>query len=105
MVIDEGSAAVPWTVSQRVPKLLSMASDAGVMSVEGLDDVAVTPELSDRFVSVVAATVRVRFVTGPVPLVLVAERPMVNGPDPVGVPDMNPVDVLNVRPVGKLVAV
>src|ERR1700677_1603017 len=40
-VMEDGSAAVPWTVSQREPKLLSMANEAALRSVDGLDDVAV----------------------------------------------------------------
>jgi hypothetical protein len=36
----------------------------------------------------------------PVPPALVAPRPMFEAPGPVGVPEMTPVDELNVRPAG-----
>ena len=42
-MIVEGSAGVPWIVSQRVSKLPSTASEAALRSVEGLEEVAVPP--------------------------------------------------------------
>ena len=41
---------------------------------------------------------------GPAPAVLAAETDTVNVPDTVGVPDITPVDVFTVRPVGRPVA-
>ncbi len=53
-----------------------MANEAALISVEGLDDVAVTPDNTDKLASLLAVTLIVIITCGPAPLaVLVAVTP------------------------------